>query len=477
MHFRFPPGRVVRALLLSLLVVCVPAAAQDELSEDAADPVKLFNQGQDAHAKKNFELALEFYEEALRLRPEFPEAEYQRGSALVALNRPAEAEKAYRRSSELRRDWAMPPAALGLLLARAGGREQEAETLLRQSLALDAKGLTALAALAELRARAGDANEAVELFKRATAVRGDDAALWLARAEAEAKAKAPAAAVQSLLRALELEPGNHAARLRRAELYVELGDQTRAAEDLRALEAAAKADVQLALRLAHAYGRAGREEDARRVFESLPAEAKNSEEGQRLSAALEARCEDTPEGRASLEKLVGREPQNAKALACLGSLFRTSDPQRSLDFYHRALQVEPRSAEHATGYAAALLQLRRFDEAAALLRRVVSDAPDNYAAHANLAGAFYELKLYREAIVEYKWLGRARPGLAVIHYFIGSAHDRLGEYPEALAAYEAFLAGADAAANQLEIEKVNLRLPSLRGQIKRGEGGKRKKAQ
>jgi tetratricopeptide (TPR) repeat protein len=477
MHFRFPPGRVVCALVLSLLVVCVPAAAQDELSEDAADPVKLFNQGQDAHAKKNFELALEFYEEALKLRPEFPEAEYQRGSALVALNRPAEAEKAYRRASELRRDWALPPAALGLLLARAGGRGQEAETLLRQSLALDAKGLTALAALAELRTRAGDAREAAELWTRATAVKNDDARLWLSKAEAETASKAHAAAVQSLNRALELEPGNHLARLRLAELYVEVGESARAAENLSALESAAKADVQLALALAHAYGRAGREDDARRVFNLLPAEAKSSEEGRRLSAALEARCEDTAEARASLEKLVEHEPQNAKALACLGSLFRTSDPQRSLDFYKRALAVEPRNADHATGYAAALLQLRRFDEAAVLLQRIVRDAPDNYTAHANLAGAFYELKLYREAIVEYKWLGRARPGLAVIHYFIGSAHDHLGEYPEALAAYEAFLAGADAAVNQLEIEKVNLRLPSLRAQIKRGEGVKQKKAQ
>ena len=477
MHFRHPPVRVVCALLLSALVLCGTVAAQDEFSEDAADPVKLFNQGQDAHAKKNYELALEFYEEALKLRPEFPEAEYQRGAALVALNRTAEAEQAYRRASELRREWALPPAALGLLLARAGGREKEAETLLRQSLAADAQGLTALAGLAELRARAGDAREAAELLKRATALRGDDAGLWLARAEAEAKAKVPAAAAQSLGRVLELEPNNHAARLRRAELYVELGEQARAAEDLRVLEAAARTDAQLGFALAHAYGRAGREQDARRVYEALPAEAKNSEEGRRLSAALEARCEDTPEARASLEKLVASEPQNAKALACLGGLSRTSDPTRSLDYYQRALAVEPRNADYATGYAAALLQLRRFDEAATVLQRVVSYAPDNYAAHANLAGAFYELKLYREAIVEYKWLSRERPGLAVVHYFIGSAHDRLGEYPEALAAYEAFLAGADAAANQLEIEKVNLRLPSLRNQIKRGEGAKQKKAQ
>ncbi len=77
--------------------------------------------------------------------------------------------------------------------------------------------------------------------------------------------------------------------------------------------------------------------------------------------------------------------------------------------------------------------------------------------------------------MEYKWIGRARPGLAIVQFFIGTAHDRLGEYDEALAAYEAFLAAADPTVNRLEMEKVNLRLPTLRNQIKRGEGAKNKK--
>jgi hypothetical protein len=53
-------------------------------------------------------------------------------------------------------------------------------------------------------------------------------------------------------------------------------------------------------------------------------------------------------------------------------------------------------------------------------------------------------------------------------------HDYLGQYQEALTAYETFLARANAKDNQLEIEKINLRLPSLRRQIARGEGTKRK---
>jgi hypothetical protein len=72
-------------------------------------------------------------------------------------------------------------------------------------------------------------------------------------------------------------------------------------------------------------------------------------------------------------------------------------------------------------------------------------------------------------------LAQAKPDLAATYFFIATAHDYLGEYPAALAAYETFLARADEQTNKLEIEKVNLRLPSLRNQVKRGEGVKQKK--
>lgn len=466
--------RLVFALVFALaLAFASRASAQDEFGDDAGDPVKLFNRGQDAQAKKNYEQAVEFYDEALKLRPDFPEVEYQKGTALVALERPAEAEKSYRRAMELRPSWALPPAALGLLLARTRGREQESEPLLKRALELDQKNLTATLALAEVRARAGDRAASLALLSRATELKPDDASLWVARAKAEREAKDAASAVKSFGRAVEIDSANVDARLGRADLLLEAGDKTRALEDVRALEALSKTNWRLAVAVANRYGLAGDTEDARRVFDSLPEEAKNSDEGRKLSAALDdTRCEDTPEARAALEKLIASDAKNARALACLGNLTRKTDPQRSLDYYKRASEADPRNVDYAVGYAAALVQLRRFSEAATILQRVIEVAPDKYEAHTNFAAALYELKLYKQAIVEYKWIGQARPDLAVVNYFIATAHDFLGEYEDALDAYEAFLAKADPRVNELEIEKVNLRLPTLRNQIKHGEGVK-----
>jgi tetratricopeptide (TPR) repeat protein len=113
-------------------------------------------------------------------------------------------------------------------------------------------------------------------------------------------------------------------------------------------------------------------------------------------------------------------------------------------------------------------------EAASVLNEVLKAHSDNYAARANLATALYEMKQYAAAIPQYEWLLAAKPEVVVAYYFIATAHDYLGEFPDALSAYEKFLAAADARINQLEIDKVKLRLPTLRRQIQLGEGVKKK---
>ena len=58
-------------------------------------------------------------------------------------------------------------------------------------------------------------------------------------------------------------------------------------------------------------------------------------------------------------------------LGRLGASYRTDDPARSLDYYRRASEIQPDAAEYAIGYAAALVQARRFADAARILQQVV----------------------------------------------------------------------------------------------------------
>ncbi|MFZ0062323.1 MAG: tetratricopeptide repeat protein [Pyrinomonadaceae bacterium] len=470
---------IQRSLIVSLVLACAAAlgAAQNEPAlGDDPDPVRLFERGQAAHARGDFERALALYDEAIKVRPEFPEAEFQKGAALISLNRLAEAEPSFRRAIELKKNWGLPYSSLGVLLTRLN-RDAEAASLLQQALQFDKNDSLALRVLASLRLRAGDPAAALRLAQSATSDVEAPAAAWLIRAQAERATGDRVAAKTSLSRALQLEPENVAALVENADLALDQNDYDGAIVSLEAASRISKGDKQIASRLALAHERAGRTAEARRIATAAgivdedPAKPHIEGTAEEIAAA---NSDDPLVSRKALEKLLEKNPRNAILFARLGASYRTDNPNRALEFYHRAAQLQPANPDYATGYAAALVRARRFAEAAAILRQVITAHPNNYTAHANLATALYEQKLFAEALPEYEWLLRTKPDAIVAYYFIASAHDYLGEYREALAAYESFLERADATSNQLEIEKVRLRLPLLRRQVKRGEGVKRK---
>ena len=69
-----------------LFFAAVPQSHAQTLNQED-DPIKLFERAQDAHAKNDYKTAIEFYDAAIRLKPEFPEAEFQRALALLFTNR------------------------------------------------------------------------------------------------------------------------------------------------------------------------------------------------------------------------------------------------------------------------------------------------------------------------------------------------------------------------------------------------------
>ncbi|MCA1555775.1 MAG: tetratricopeptide repeat protein, partial [Acidobacteria bacterium] len=320
-----------------LLFVCAVTSLhaqtpEDDERDEGEDPAIIFNRAQDAHAKGDLARAIELYTEAIKVRPEFPEAEYQKSIAHLSLKQTADAEKSLRRAIKLRAGWSLPQIALGLLLVNAGN-DAGAEPFLRRAIELDAKDTSALAALASLRQRAGAKEEALKFIVRATAQANATSDMWVTRAAIERAAGDKTAAAASIARALELDPNSAAATEERIELVADAGDYERAIPDV---------------------------ESALRAAPNSP----------RLRARL----------------------ANYHALA--GEKYRVSDPQKSLQHYRRAAEFEPNNINYATGYASALVQARRFEEAAALLRRILMSAPDNYAAHANLATALDGLKQY-----------------------------------------------------------------------------------
>ncbi|HKN82559.1 MAG TPA: tetratricopeptide repeat protein, partial [Pyrinomonadaceae bacterium] len=368
----------------TVALFCISGAAQTEpFGDDATDPVRLFERGQSAHARGDLEKALVYYEQALKVRPEFPEAEFQRGNALVSLGRLSEAEAAFQKAISYKKNWSLPYSTLGALLMRQD-RDKDAEQFFRQALTVDSKDGVALRLLSEIRLRAGDAKEALELAKRATAIAEAPASAWVGLAAAE-KANGDKVAAKAVLdRVLTNEPENLAALLERADLFTDEKNLDAAITDLKTAAKVKPNDKLVASRLAFVLQQAGKNDEAAAVAKAAGLELQQSATATGVIGTPEeieaANSSDPAVARKALEKLLEKNPRNAMLLGRLGASYRTDDPARSLDFYKRASEIQPDAPEYALGYAAALVQARRFADAARILQQVVRMSPDSYAA-------------------------------------------------------------------------------------------------
>jgi Flp pilus assembly protein TadD len=196
-------------LLLLVASLCIVAFSQDE--NDHEKVRELFSKAQDAHEKGDFAKALVFYDEAIKLFPDVPEIQYQKGNALASLNRLDEAEQTYRITIELKDDWSLPMTSLASLLIKKK-QFPEAEKLLLKAITLDSENPTAIIALAELRLKS---KAKLELLKESlsklinfTSKPRPSASLWTLRGAIERELGDNSSAKTSFSKALLTEPNN-----------------------------------------------------------------------------------------------------------------------------------------------------------------------------------------------------------------------------------------------------------------------------
>lgn len=464
----FYPRLLVLGFTILVLLGGIDSARGQDEPPTVESAVALFNQAQDAHEKGDLRKAIELYENALKILPEFPEAEYQRGVALVSLGQSSEAEGAFRRAVELREDWTLAVTALGSILTREA-KYEEAGKLLERSATLDPANASAFVALADLRLRTKASPDTLkELLTRLrdfSTKPNATPAVWTARSKIESVLGDSKQARASIDSALAIDPKNHDALFQKANLAAGSGEVELAESIANAFTAAGSDADELALLRARIAVAAGRDGDASEILTRVKGSTMEIEQ---LRAVVKTNMSKTP---ADLEGVLKDDPRNLSALGRLCTLYRTSDPQKALDYCLRASQADPTNIAHALGYAAALVQAKRYEEAAALLSRIVAAAPDSFSAHANLATTFFQQKQYKIAKPEYQWLLARQPNLTIAYFFLAICHDQLGEYIDAVANYQQFLKTADPEKNRIEIEKVNLRLPAVQKLVKNSKGG------
>jgi len=124
----------------------------------------LYRHGIVADAERDWEGAIDWYEQALQLKPDYDKCHLNLGVALARVGRFEPAEEHVRRAAELNPGYYRAPYNLGLVMEQRG-RVDEADAAYARAVELEPRYLLARTALAESRLRAGDragAREQVE---------------------------------------------------------------------------------------------------------------------------------------------------------------------------------------------------------------------------------------------------------------------------------------------------------------------------
>lgn len=459
---------------------------ESEIKDSGKLAETLFESGQNAHQKGDLEKAIGLYTEALKLDPELWQAEFQRGVAYFSLNKLAEAKASMNRVSEQLRQFAdsnevhrvssRVQIALGQI-ALAENNLAEAEKVFRRALELNPQAGQVHAGLAEVLLTSGKTDEAIAEAKAAIAAGDDRAAVYSLLGVAQTLSGKYDESLLNLNESLKREPKNAVALRYRANALIAKGRLNEAVADLRSA-IAIEPLIETKINLARAYARTRQYAEAISLYqEILKAEPSNAEARADLAAVM-IESGKGDEAIAQLESLIKAEPNRAALRAQLAELYLLSQPDKALEQYIAAAKLDPLRPSHQIGVAAALVKLKRFQEAAGVSRQALAQNPKEdlaYFAHTNLATALFELDDFQNAAREFIWIldyQRNRGDqkrTAITLYFLGICFDKLGDYQQALKAYEQFLAIASSD-NQLEIDKVKLRLPSLQRQIKEGKG-------
>ena len=481
---------VMMAIVFDLASLSVSGQVRQQPLDKVARGAELFEAGQNAHERGDLEKAVGLYGDALKMDGTLWQAEYQRALALMTMRRMVEAKGGMERAIGLLADYEgtvegrqmLSKAWLSLGEIEGGlGENEGAERSYLRVLQLSPGSGRAQGGLAELYLRMGRGEDAVVAAQAAIAIEGAGArqselrgllgaALVLAGREADA--------LQVLDDALRVDGRNVYALRRRAEIRLARRDFAGAVEDLRQAMSIAP-DGGTRLRLAWALAQNRESVEALKLYsEILEADPANNE----AKIAVAALSLETGEGTTAikqLEALIVAEPGRSDLRARLAELLIRTEPERALEQYLAAAKLEPGRVSHRIGVGGALVRLRRMAEAVAVLRSALAMNPADdvaYYAHTNLGTALYEMNDFGGAVPEFSWIlehQQDEKRVPITLYFLGICFDRLGQYDQALKVYQQFLEKATNV-NQLEIDKVRLRLPILQKQIKDGKG-KRKK--
>ncbi|MCL6565678.1 MAG: tetratricopeptide repeat protein [Acidobacteriia bacterium] len=391
----------------------------------------LLAEAEAALAREDYAGAVQALRRFLAEEPDDAHAQFQLGYALTALGEREPARAAYERAVALKDDFAEAHLHLGLLLLDADPAAAVPHLARASALLTDAAQPRYLWGLAL--ERSGQMEPAVARYREAIRLDDKNFDAHFALARVLLRTNQPAAAEVAFRAALERKPDAAAARLGLAESLITQGKLEAAVPELEAYLAAQPEDYDSRLQLAAVYLDLERWEAALAELDRVRAAGPSTARLHRLRAAAQIGLRQHAEAAASLERAAALEPDNARTYAQLGRVY---------------------------------LELRNFPAAERALRRALELDSQDTTALGDLAATLFLAGHYEAALAALDQLGERRRLAPGTWFLRAVCYDKLGRKPEALRAYEEFLARDDGS-NPRETFQARQRARTLKRELER----------
>jgi len=131
------------------------------------------------------------------------------------------------------------------------------------------------------------------------------------------------------------------------------------------------------------------------------------------------------------ESALKLDPQNLRALENLGNYYAILDPDRSIAYYQRYLEINTRDADICFQMALVHQKKGDFKKARALYQQSLELDPDQVASHLGMAELYEEEKSTAAAVMEYQAAARIQPSNGVTLMRLGNLFYRDRQWEEA----------------------------------------------
>jgi tetratricopeptide (TPR) repeat protein len=465
-------------LLASVIALASTGASAQAIRGGSAAPprdaAQSFEEGQNAQQRGDLAGAVRLYTEAIAADSNLYQAFYQRATALMKLNRIADAESDLRKTIQLEPKFARAHRVLGLLLI---DRDQTQESIkaFEKCIELDPKLTGVRIYLASGLIKVGQPAKAVEHLRLAIAQKEELPLAHALLGIALERTGNQDEAFTEYEAAIRIDPAAATAREGRARLFEARGEFARAIDDY-TVAYRTQPSRDTALRLARLHSRAGQTQAAIGIYRVILLD-KADDFAARAELALQlAKNGQAEEAEREIGVVLKSKPNEAAFQVIAGDLMFDDKPELAAGYYQKALSLDASNNSARVQLGASLVRAMRYEDALPILTDSIMREEGNYTAHANLATALFKLKRYPDAAREFIWLIRARPEIAASYYFLAISLDKLGDCQQAMKAYTEFVRRADAAAQKNEVEEANTRSAALQRLISEKKCGAPKKS-